>query len=93
MIRGESGIGYSYECEDLIKELEEDLKEFGADTMFAVWLRRFPQCENLEFAVNYDFVEEEYPIKREEFNEGERLVFMQGDVLLALLKKQDDPVN
>lgn len=93
MIRGESGIGYSFESEELIKELEEDLKEFGTNTMFAVWLRRFPQCENLEFVVNYDFVEEDDPIKREELIDGERLVFMQGDVLLALLKKQDDPVN
>lgn len=79
----------SYDSSDLIEELEQDIAEFGSDEIVAVWLRRFPKFGNIEFAVNYDFIAEEKPIKRSEVDEDERLVLMGMGELMELLKKQD----
>lgn len=76
----------SFASEDLIKELKQDILEFGKETMFAVWLRKYG---NLEFVVNFDFVVEEAPITKDQIGENERLIFMDGTSLLNRLEEQN----
>ena len=35
----------SYSSDELIEELKQDIADFGSDTMFAVWLRKYGKCE------------------------------------------------
>lgn len=81
--------GVSFDSEDLINELAQDIAECGSDKLVAVWLRRYPEFGNIEFAVNYDFVTDEDPIKPSEVDKDERLALMQMGVLMELLKKQN----
>lgn len=55
----EQGLGISYECSELIKELKEDIVEFGGDTVVAVWCK---DNSGVTLYVNYDFIDEDQPI-------------------------------
>lgn len=57
--------------------------------MVAVWLRRYPEFGNIEFAVNYDFIVDGKPIETSEVDKDERLVLMQMGELMRILKKQN----
>lgn len=81
--------GVSFASEDLINELAQDIAEFGSDKVVAVWLRRYPQFGNIEFAVNYDFIVDKKPIRRSEVEKDERVALMQMGALMELLKKQN----
>jgi hypothetical protein len=81
-------IPISFECSELIEELKQDIAEFGAQKIFAVWLRKYKEL-GVELIVNYDFVENEAPITPEEINPGERIVYMQADILLKSLEQQN----
>lgn len=81
--------GVSFDSRELIKELAQDIAECGRDKMVAVWLRRYPEFGNIEFATNYDFIVEEKPISPSEVKKDERLVLMQMGELMRILKKQN----
>ena len=76
----------SYSSDELIEELKQDIADFGSDTMFAVWLRKYGKCE---FVVNYDFVVAEEPISTDEIDDNERLIYMDGKSLLNRLEEQN----
>lgn len=79
----------SFDSTELITELKRDIEECGTSKVFAVWLRKFPQFENKEFIVNYDFIVEDEAISKEEIGENERIVFMEAGVLLEMLEEQN----
>ena len=81
--------GVSFDSRELIEELKADIEECGPHKMLAVWLRRYPQFGNIEFAVNYDFVVEDDPIKPSEVDRDERIALMEAGALMEILKKQN----
>ena len=81
------GIGISYECEELIKELKADIAEFGGDTIVAVWCK---DNSGVTLYTNYDFIEEEEPITENELEKDEYLQKMTMSALQILLEKQNE---
>lgn len=82
-----NGESISYECSDLIEELNQDIEEFGGDRIVAVWCKEF---EGVIIYTNYDFIIDEEPITEEELEEGEFLKSMTMTALLLLLEKQNE---
>lgn len=82
-----NGIKVSYECSELIKELKVDIEEFGGDTIVAVWCK---ESMGVTIYTNYDFIEEEEPIKETELKEDEYIKQMTMSALLILLEKQNE---
>lgn len=93
LLSNNSRIPVSFECTKLIEELKDIISEFGPGEQLAVWVRKYPQYDNAEVLVNYDFIVEENPITKEEFLPNERMVIMSAARLLDLLKKQNEPVE
>lgn len=85
--RNSDGVGISYECSDLIQELKADIAEFGGDEIVAVWCKKE---HGVTLYVNYDFVEDEKPIKSSEVVEDEWVQPMTMTALLMLLEKQNE---
>ena len=79
----------SFDSAELIDELKRDIEECGTSKIFALWLRKFPQFENKEFIVNYDFIVEDSPISKDEIKDNERIVLMEAGVLLEKLEEQN----
>lgn len=71
----------SFECTDLIKELERDIQEFGEDKLMDAIVVH--QC-GVEIYKDYDF----YPLEME-LKKGERTITMTASALLEVLKKQN----
>lgn len=78
----------SYECSELIAEVQEDIAEFGPDTKVMVWFRRYPEY-NAKFAVNYDFITDDDPITGDEVGENETLNVLTLGELLKILQEQN----
>ena len=77
----------SYDSEELIAELKQDILEFGTDKMFLVWIKNI--C-GTEIVTNYDFIIEEKPITSKEINADEKVILMQANLLLEKLIKQNE---
>ena len=77
----------SFESSELIKELKEDIVEFGGDKIVAVWCRKI---WSKIFYVNYDFIDEENPIEKNELEDDEYIQTMTMSALLVLLEKQNE---
>lgn len=80
------GMSISYESSELIEELECDITEFGEDTMVYVWCI---EKEGVVLYINYDFIEEDEPLKEDEVSEEEYIIEMSMGKLLILLEKQN----
>lgn len=75
----------SYECEELIEELESDIKEFGNIDMYAF----FDEVNGYTFLTNYDFIDDEIKLKTEEI--GKSIVqILKAEKILEILKKQNE---
>ncbi len=74
----------SYECQDLINELAQDIFEFG-DIEVYVWVKNI---YGKKIYTNYDFIDND-PIQPEEIGEGEEITTMKATKLLRLLIKQN----
>lgn len=74
----------SYECEDLIKELEDDIAEFGGNMIVDVVTMR---AKGVTLYIDYNFVEEGKPPF--ELREYESRKLMKASMLLALLKMEN----
>lgn len=72
---------------NLIKELKEDITEFGGDTVVAVWCK---DNSGVTLYVNYDFINEEQPITEKEVDKDEYIQKMTMSALLILLEKQNE---
>lgn len=84
-----NGINYSYDSEDLIKELKMDIVEFGKDKEFYAW---YKIIEGVKIYTNYDFILDEKPLSAQEIKPDEKVEIISGFELLAKLKKQNSPV-
>lgn len=83
----EQGLGISYECSELIKELKEDIVEFGGDKVVVVWCK---DNSGVTLYVNYDFIDEDQPITEKELDKDEYIQKMTMSALLILLEKQNE---
>lgn len=86
-IVNKNGVSWSYECEDLIAKLKEDIKEFGKDCEFIAW---YIEREDIRLYTNYDFDDSNVPVSLDELNEGEHLTRIKGWILLEHLIKQNE---
>lgn len=93
LLSNNSKVPVSFESTELIRELERDIKEFGEHETFLVWVRKYPQYDNAEVLVNYDFINDENPITDDELGPNERFVKMRADILLDILKKQNELIE
>ena len=82
----QDGESISYECDDLIEELNKDIKEFGGNTVVAVWCK---DVSGVTIYTNYDFIEEKDPLREDEIYEGEYIKPMTMTALLTLLEIQN----
>lgn len=80
------GKSISFECSELIEELKKDIQEFGGNKIVAVWCK---ECEEVILYTNYDFIDEDQPIKSLEIKEGEFIKQMTMSALLLVLEKQN----
>lgn len=85
----DSGLGakISRDSEELIEELKEDIEEFGEDDTCYVF---YKETDNSLIFTNYDFAEEEDPIKKEELEDDEYLLKTTLGDALKLFEKQND---
>lgn len=81
-----NGINYSYDSEDLIKELKIDIAEFGKDKEFYAW---YKIIEGVKLYTNYDFISDEKPLPEKELAPGEEVEIINGFNLLTKLEKQN----
>lgn len=78
----------SCECEELIEELEEDIKEFGEnEEMYAF----FEEINGLFILTNYDFIVEERPLTSIEIGNA-MVCVMKAKEILKILKKQNSVI-
>lgn len=70
----------------MIKELKQDISEFGGDKLVAVWCR---ETYGVTLYINYDFIEPEEPIRESEFQKNEHIKTMTMTALLMLLEEQN----
>lgn len=81
------GKSISYECSELIKELKQDIAEFGGDTVVTVWCKDY---KGVIIYINYDFIDEENPIEEAELDDGDFIKQMTMSALLVVLEKQNE---
>jgi hypothetical protein len=82
-----NGENISYECSELIEELKADIKEFGGETVVAVWCKKY---KGITVYTNYDFIDEDNPISKADLLEGEHIKKKTMRGLLELLEIQNE---
>lgn len=82
----DEGKSISFECEELITDLKSDIQEFGAEKEVNVWCRKE---SGVTIYTNYDFIDEENPLKEDELEPWEFIKVMQMGDLLNLLEQQN----
>lgn len=75
----------SYECSELIEELERDIAEFGDIDMYAF----FEKIKGYTFLTNYDFINEEKPLEVKELKDDTIVKKMKAKEILDILEKQN----
>lgn len=81
-----NGQSISYNCSELIEELKQDINEFGGETLVNVWCK---EREGVTLYINYDFINDEEPVTKEELNEAEFIKVMTMSALLVLFETQN----
>lgn len=74
----------SYECSNLIKELESDIEEFGDIDMYAF----FEEIQGYTFLTDYDFISNEKPLNSKEIDKAV-VQIMKASKILEILKEQN----
>ena len=77
----------SYDSEDLIAEVEEDIADLGEDAQVFVWARYIEEYDTA-FAVDYDFIDA--TIRKEDIDEDESVGITTLGERLTQLKKQNE---
>ncbi len=85
-IATKSGIDVSFESKDLIREVKADIEEFGGNIIIAAWIRDYA---GVKVVSNYDFIDKDTPITKDEVLAGEEIQEMSLGELLRQLEKQD----
>ena len=80
---------FSFESEELINEVNQDILEFGEEEIVWVWKRILPEYDNAEVIVNYDFIVPENPVKLSDLEPNEKLLQLTLGELLQELINQD----
>lgn len=75
----------SYECSDLIEELQEDILEFGDIDMYAF----FDKIQGYTFLTNYDFIVDEKPLQADELKDDTVVKIMKASEILKILEEQN----
>lgn len=79
------GLNISYDSDDLIAEVEEDIADLGEDTQVFVWARYIEEYDTA-FAVDYDFLDA--TIRKEDIDEDESVgVTTLGELLTQIKNK------
>lgn len=85
----------SYDCEELIEELKEDIEEFGEnEEMYAFFEEleyKIPFSSKIDkctFLTNYSFIEGQ-PLKQEMLKEGTICQIMKAKEILEILEEQN----
>ena len=82
-----NGLNISYDSDDLIAEVEEDIADLGEDTQVFVWARYIEEYDTA-FAVDYDFLDA--TIRKEDIDEDESVgVTTLGELLTQLIKQNE----
>ena len=81
------GMKISFECSELIEELKTDIAEFGGSEIVIVWCK---DKSGVTIYTNYDFIDEEQPVRKSELKNGEYTQKMTMSALLVLLEKQNE---
>lgn len=81
------GLNISYDSDDLIAEVEEDIAALSEDAQVFVWARYIEEYDTA-FAVDYDFIDA--TIRKEDIDEDESVGVTTLGELLAQLKKQNE---
>ena len=71
----------SYECSELIEELDSDIEEFGDIDMYAF----FDKINGTTFLTDYDFIEDEPKNVK-----TSTVQIMKASEILKILKKQNE---
>lgn len=79
-IIGNDGLKYSYECTDLIEDLESDIEEFGNEKVRSYYKRK----NGAKLYYDYQFYEDDVI--------GGSYDDMEMESLLQYLKAQNDPL-
>lgn len=74
----------SYECSNLIEELKNDIAEFGDIDMYAF----FDSINGYTILTNYDFIDEEAPLKGKEIDKS-IVQIMKAKEILKILEEQN----
>ena len=74
----------SYECSKLIEELKNDIAEFGNIEMYGF----FKNINGNMILINYDFIEEDLPLKAKEIEE-QIVQIMKASEILKILEEQN----
>ena len=82
-----NGLNISYDSDDLIAEVEEDIADLGEDAQVFVWARYIEEYDTA-FAVDYDFLDA--TIRKEDIDEDESVGVTTLGELLTQLKKQNE---
>ena len=77
----------SIESGELINEAKADIREFGGNKEVAVW---YIMVNGVPAITNYDFIDEETPIKFGELLENEAITKMKLQNVLEVLIKQNE---
>ena len=75
----------SYECSDLIEELQEDILEFRDIDMYAF----FDKIQGYTFLTNYDFIVDEKPLQADELKDDTVVKIMKASEILKILEEQN----
>ena len=82
-----NGLNISYDSDDLIAEVEEDIADLGEDTQVFVWARYIEEYDTA-FAVDYDFLDA--TIRKEDIDEDESVgVTTLGELLTQIIKQNE----
>lgn len=85
--KNEYGQNISYECEDLIAELNQDIQEFGGDLLlFVITEIRY----GVRLYIDYDFYEKGVSLDYLKLRPGEEVIKMTATALMTLLKIQNE---
>ena len=84
-----NGAIVSFDSEDLIREVKNDILEFGSNVVVAIWVKDY---DGAKIITNYDFIDEDAPITEEEIQEGEAIEEMSLGDLWIYLNKQNQIV-
>jgi hypothetical protein len=82
-LTNEDGLLVSYECSDLISELEADIKEFGNFKAYAYYKRK----EGVKVYTDYDFHEDS--VEGEPDHKDDNYDVVDAKYLLKYFKKQN----